>query len=61
LSQLEVELRRLRDQVADKQVENKNLAFLVGKEEELKKQKNDLEQEALKTLGTDLEEQISEL
>jgi len=29
LSALELELRRLRDQVANKQIENKNLAFLL--------------------------------
>jgi len=37
VSSLEIELRRLRDQVADRQVENKNLGFLVEREEELKK------------------------
>jgi len=42
-------------------MENKNLQLLVEKEEELKKQKTKLEQEALKTLQIDLEDQIGEL
>ena len=58
---MELELRRLRDQVADKQIENKNLQFLVQKEEELKRQKNEFEKQALKTLSEDLEDQLSQL
>lgn len=53
---MEIELRKLRDQVADKQIENKNLAYLVKKEEELKIQKNDMEKKALKALSDDLED-----
>jgi len=37
IAALESELRRLRDQVADKQIENKNLAYLIEKEKDLKK------------------------
>lgn len=33
----------------------------MGKEEELKKQRRKLEEEALKTLATDLEEQLNSL
>lgn len=47
--------------MADRQTENKNLEFLVQKEEELKKQKVQLEEVALKTLSEDLEEQLGEL
>ncbi|CDW75938.1 UNKNOWN [Stylonychia lemnae] len=61
IAQMEIELRRIRDQVADKQIENKNLSFLIQKEEELKKQKNDYEKQALKTLSDDLEDQLSQL
>ncbi len=53
---MEIELRKIRDMVADKQIENKNLQFLISKEEELKKQKNEMEKKALKTLSMDLEE-----
>lgn len=56
VSLLEVDLRRLRDQVADRQVENKNLQFLVSKEAELKQQKTELEQSALQTLSEDIED-----
>eukprot|EP00347_Sterkiella_histriomuscorum_P020386 403338000 len=61
IASMELELRKLRDQVADKQIENKNLSFLIQKEEELKKQKNDFEKQALKTLSEDLEDQLTSL
>ena len=61
IAALESELRRLRDQVADKQIENKNLAYLIEKEKDLKKQKTDLEEKALRTLSSDLEDQLNEM
>jgi hypothetical protein len=42
-------------------VENRNLEFLVEKEEELKKQKTELELIALTTLQSDLNDQLGEL
>lgn len=56
ISALEIELRKLRDQVADRQIENKNLQYLVDKEKQLKHKKGELEAEALKTLSEDLED-----
>ena len=61
IAALESELRRLRDQVADKQIENKNLAYLIEKEKDLQKQKTDLEEKALRTLSSDLEPQLNEM
>lgn len=46
-----MELRRLRDRVADMQVENKNLAYIVRREEEMKKEKNRLEEDGLRALS----------
>lgn len=56
ISTLEIDLRILRDQVADRQIENRNLQYLVDKEKELKDKKSDLEESALKTLSEDLED-----
>ena len=61
IAQLEIELRKLRDQVADKQVENRSLAYLLEREEELKRHKNQLEKSALSALSNDLEDQLSTL
>ena len=55
ISQLENEVRRLRDQVADKQTENKNLEVLVAKEQSLKSKKGELETRALNKLEADLQ------
>ena len=61
ISQMEIEVRKMRDALADKQTETKNLMFLLDREAELAEDKAQLEEKALKVLSDDLSEQISAL
>jgi hypothetical protein len=58
---MEIEVRKMRDALADKQTETKNLMFLLDREAELAEDKAQLEEKALKVLSDDLSEQISAL
>ena len=53
---METEVRRMRDLLADKQTETKNLMFLLDREAELAEEKAVLEEKALKVLSDDLSE-----
>ena len=61
ISGMEIEVRKMRDALADKQTETKNLMFLLDREAELAEDKAQLEEKALKVLSDDLSEQISAL
>ena len=61
ISHMETEVRKMRDMLADKQTETKNLMFLLDREAELAEDKAQLEEKALKVLSDDLSEQISAL
>ena len=50
ISNLESEIRRLREVYADKEIENTNLKYLLSKEEELAYEKADLEEKSLELL-----------
>jgi hypothetical protein len=43
-------MRQMRDSLADKQSFNKNMQFILQKEEALSESKSSIEEEALKTL-----------
>ena len=51
---MEIELRQLRDQIQQRQQENTNLEYLLRREEELRKKKAGLEEQALRALGSDM-------
>jgi len=55
---LEVEVRTLRDQLADRLTENKNLENLVNHEKILAEEKARMEERALNMLSKDLEQQL---
>ena len=61
ISGMEIEVRKMRDALADKQTETKNLMLLLDREAELAEDKAQLEEKALKVLSDDLSEQISAL
>ena len=61
ISQMEIEVRKMRDLLADKQTETQNLKFLLDRESELAEEKAVLEERALKVLSDDLSEQLSAL
>lgn len=61
IAKLESSIRTKRDHVADLQVENRNLQFLMDKESVMISQKEDLEKRALTVLSKDLDEQLSEM
>ena len=61
IAQMEIELRLIRDQIQQKELENKNLHYLLRKEEELRKKKASLEEQALRSLGSDMQEQLKEM
>ena len=61
ISQIEIEVRKMRDMLADKQTETKNLMFLLDREAELSEDKAQLEEKALKLLYEDASEQYSAL
>ena len=54
ISNLESEIRRLREVYADKEIENTNLKYLLSKEEELAYEKAELEEKSLELLSKDL-------
>jgi hypothetical protein len=58
---MEIELRQLRDQIQQRQQENANLEYLLRREEELRRKKAGLEEQALRTLGSDMQEQLKEM
>lgn len=58
---MEIELRQIRDQIQQKQQENTNLEYLLRREEELRKIKAGLEEQALRALGSDMQEQLKEM
>ncbi len=58
---MEIELRQLRDQIQTRQQENTNLEYLLRREEELRKKKAGLEEQALRALGSDMQEQLKEM
>ncbi len=51
----------MRDALADKQSYNKNMQFILSKEEALSEQKSELESEALRSLSGDLALQLKEM
>ena len=53
---MEIEVRKMRDLLADKQTETQNLKFLLDRESELAEEKAVLEERALKVLSDDLSE-----
>lgn len=55
---MEVEVRTLRDQLADRLTENKNLENLVNYERILAEEKARMEERALNMLSKDLEQQL---
>ncbi|TNV81094.1 hypothetical protein FGO68_gene10404 [Halteria grandinella] len=61
ITELEIELRRLKEQVSDIKLENKNLEYIIQREEELKRDKEALEEKALLTVTDDLQDQLTEL
>ena len=61
IAKLEAEVRVQRDQVADIQVENRNLSYVLEREQEAIMIKDKLEHKALGAVGEDLEEQLSQL
>ena len=61
IAKLEAEVRVQRDQVADIQVENRNLSYVLEREQEAIMIKDKLEHKALSAVGEDLEEQLSQL
>jgi hypothetical protein len=61
IAQMEIELRLMRDQIQQKELENKNMHYLIRKEEELRKKKASLEEQALRSLGSDMQEQLKEM
>jgi hypothetical protein len=54
INMLEVEVRRMRDTLADKQTENRNLETLLEHEHDLAEAKAEKEAEALELLSQDL-------
>jgi chromosome segregation ATPase len=58
INNLEVEVRTLRDQLADRLTENKNLENLVNHEKILAEEKARMEERALNMLSKDLEQQL---
>ena len=58
---MEIELRQLRDQIQTRQQENTNLEYLLRREEELRKKKAGLEEQALRALGYNMQEQLKEM
>lgn len=56
ITKLEVDVRQLRDKMADKQTENKNLEYLLSNEHMLAEEKAKMEEKALFLLSNDLEE-----
>lgn len=61
IAQMEIELRQLRDQIQQRQQENANMEYLMRREEELRKKKAGLEEQALRALGSDMQEQLKEM
>ena len=61
IAKLEAQIRSKRDQVADVQVENRNLQYLTDRENEVIRQKDGLEKRALTVLSQDLGEQLTEM
>lgn len=55
INSLEVEVRTLRDQLADRLTENKNLENLINHEKILAEEKARMEERALNMLSKDLE------
>ena len=51
-------MRKMRDCLADKQTENKNLNFLLDRESELAEEKAQREEQALRLLNEDLAFQL---
>ena len=58
ISQLEHEIRKARDMLADKETENKNLNYLLDRESQLAEEKARYEEQALKILNDDMEFQL---
>lgn len=58
INNLEVEVRTLRDQLADRLTENKNLENLINHEKILAEEKARMEERALNMLSKDLEQQL---
>ena len=61
IKQLESELRKQRDLLADKQTENRNLLYLIDRENELSHEKASKEEQALLLLHEDYAEQLRAL
>ena len=61
IAKLEAQIRSKRDQVADIQVENRNLQYLTDRESQVIRQKDGLEKRALTELSKDLGEQLTEM
>ena len=61
INKLEIEVRKLRDEEADRLTENKNLEYLFHQESRLAEEKAKLEERALFMLSNDLEEQLNAL
>ena len=61
IAELEATVRTNRDVVADIQVENRNLQYIIDKEREVKNKKDLLEKKALTLVSQDLSEQLSEM
>lgn len=61
ITDMDIELRRVKEQVLDIRLENKNLEYVLKREAELKKERHALEEKALLTVTDDLQDQLSEL
>ena len=60
-SLLETKIREQRDEVADLQVENRNLQYVLDREQDAIDEKDRVEQEALQIISGDLQEQLQML
>ena len=47
MTEVEIELKKLREQLAEKRLENKGLEYVLKREEELRRRKDELEEKAL--------------
>ena len=58
---LEADVRTNRDTVADLQVENRNLQYIIDREGEVQSSKDNIEKKALTVVSKDLSDQLSQL
>ena len=61
VTDLEIELRRLKESLNEIRGENARCKVVIAKEEQLRKEKGIIEEKALKTLADDLRDQLGDV